>query len=138
MPIPVGVTVGFDHNRLAMLLAVLHKHGGLLTADQDVYLNVVGGVKVIETSGDLAALAAVVSSFRDQVLPDDLVVFGEVGLSGEIRPVPSGQERIAEAAKHGFKRAVVPKANCPKKPIEGMEVIGVERLSQALEAIFGG
>ncbi|TPE48231.1 DNA repair protein RadA [Maribrevibacterium harenarium] len=135
---PRRVTVGFDHNRLAMLLAVLHKHGGLLTADQDVYLNVVGGVKVIETSGDLAALAAVVSSFRDQVLPDDLVVFGEVGLSGEIRPVPSGQERIAEAAKHGFKRAVVPKANCPKKPIEGMEVIGVERLSQALDAVFGG
>ncbi|MEL0622502.1 DNA repair protein RadA [Marinomonas arenicola] len=133
---PRRVTVGFDHNRLAMLLAVLHKHGGLLTSDQDVYLNVVGGVKVLETSADLAAIAAVVSSFRDQVLPHNLVVLGEVGLSGEIRPVPSGQERISEAAKHGFTKAVVPKANCPKKPIAGMEVIGVERLSEALDAIF--
>ncbi|RBP83210.1 DNA repair protein RadA [Marinomonas rhizomae] len=133
---PRRVTVGFDHNRLAMLLAVLHKHGGLLTSDQDVYLNVVGGVKVLETSADLAAIAAVVSSFRDRVLPHDLVVLGEVGLSGEIRPVPSGQERISEAAKHGFTRAVVPKANCPKKPIEGMTVIGVDRLSEALDAIF--
>lgn len=133
---PKRVTVGFDHNRLAMLLAVLHKHGGLLTSDQDVYLNVVGGVRVLETSGDLAAIAAVVSSFRDTPLPHDLVVLGEVGLSGEIRPVPSGQERISEAAKHGFKKAVVPKGNAPKKPIEGMEVIGVERLSQALDFIF--
>ncbi|REG79538.1 DNA repair protein RadA [Marinomonas pollencensis] len=133
---PRRVTVGFDHNRLAMLLAVLHKHGGLLTSDQDVYLNVVGGVKVLETSADLAAIAAVVSSFRDQVLPHNLVVLGEVGLSGEIRPVPSGQERISEAAKHGFIKAVVPKANCPKKPIPGMEVIGVDRLSEALDAIF--
>ncbi|MGO3407748.1 DNA repair protein RadA [Marinomonas sp.] len=133
---PRRVTVGFDHNRLAMLLAVLHKHGGLLTSDQDVYLNVVGGVKVLETSADLAAIAAVVSSFRDKVLPHNLVVLGEVGLSGEIRPVPSGQERISEAAKHGFTKAVVPKANCPKKPIAGMEVIGVERLSEALDAIF--
>ncbi|MBD5771161.1 DNA repair protein RadA [Marinomonas colpomeniae] len=133
---PRRVTVGFDHNRLAMLLAVLHKHGGLLTSDQDVYLNVVGGVKVSETSADLAAISAVVSSFRDRVLPHDLVVMGEVGLSGEIRPVASGQERISEAAKHGFTRAVVPKANCPKKPIKGMTVIGVERLSEALDAIF--
>jgi len=133
---PKRVTVGFDHNRLAMLLAVLHKHGGLLTSDQDVYLNVVGGVKVMETSGDLAAIAAVVSSFRDQALPDNIVVLGEVGLSGEIRPVPSGQERIIEAAKHGFVKAVVPKGNCPKKKIDGMEVIGVERLSDALDQIF--
>jgi DNA repair protein RadA/Sms len=133
---PKRVTVGFDHNRLAMLLAVLHKHGGLLTSDQDVYLNVVGGVKVMETSGDLAAIAAVVSSFRDQALPDNIVVLGEVGLSGEIRPVPSGQERIVEAAKHGFVKAVVPKGNCPKKKIEGMEVIGVDRLSDALDQIF--
>lgn len=133
---PKRVTVGFDHNRLAMLLAVLHKHGGLLTSDQDVYLNVVGGVRVLETSGDLAAIAAVVSSFRDRTLPEDLVVFGEVGLSGEIRPVPSGQERISEAAKHGFTKAVVPKGNLPKKAIPGMQVIGVERLSQALDAIF--
>lgn len=133
---PKRVTVGFDHNRLAMLLAVLHKHGGLLTSDQDVYLNVVGGVRVLETSGDLAAIAAVVSSFRDRALSDELVVLGEVGLSGEIRPVPSGQERISEAAKHGFTKAVVPKGNVPKKAIQGMTVIGVERLSQALDAIF--
>lgn len=133
---PKRVTVGFDHNRLAMLLAVLHKHGGLLTSDQDVYLNVVGGVRVLETSGDLAAIAAVVSSFRDRALSDELVVLGEVGLSGEIRPVPSGQERISEAAKHGFTKAVVPKGNVPKKAIPGMTVIGVERLSQALDAIF--
>ncbi len=133
---PKRVTVGFDQNRLAMLLAVLHKHGGLLTSDQDVYLNVVGGVKVLETSGDLAAISAVVSSFRDRVLSDKLVVLGEVGLSGEIRPVPSGQERISEAAKHGFTKAVVPKGNVPKKPIEGMTVVGVDRLSQALDAIF--
>jgi DNA repair protein RadA/Sms len=133
---PKRVTVGFDHNRLAMLLAVLHKHGGLLTSDQDVYLNVVGGVRVLETSGDLAAIAAVVSSFRDRALSDELVVLGEVGLSGEIRPVPSGQERISEAAKHGFTKAVVPKGNVPKKTIPGMTIIGVERLSQALDAIF--
>ncbi|WP_191602287.1 DNA repair protein RadA [Marinomonas algicola] len=133
---PKRVTVGFDHNRLAMLLAVLHKHGGLLTSDQDVYLNVVGGVRVLETSGDLAAIAAVVSSFRDRALSDELVVLGEVGLSGEIRPVPSGQERISEAAKHGFTKAVVPKGNVPKKTILGMTIIGVERLSQALDAIF--
>jgi len=121
-----------DHNRLAMLLAVLHRHGGLQMADQDVFINVVGGVKVEETSADLALLLAMVSSFRDQALPKDLVVFGEVGLSGEIRPVPSGQERLQEAAKHGFRRAIVPHA---KHPIEGMEVVPVKKLSDALEAL---
>ena len=102
---------------------------------QDVFVNVVGGVKVLETSADLALLLAIVSSFRDRPLPQDLVVFGEVGLSGEIRPVPSGQERIQEAAKHGFKRAIVPLANVPKGGIAGMEIIGVRKLVEALEAI---
>jgi len=132
---PRRIAVGLDPNRLAMLLAVLHRHGGLHTGDQDVFVNVVGGVRVAETSADLALLLAVVSSLRDRPLSQELVVFGEVGLSGEIRPVPSGQERIREAAKHGFKRAIVPKGNCPKQPPAGMEVIGVERLSEALEAI---
>ena len=132
---PRRVTVGLDHNRLSMLLAVLHRHGGLHTGDQDVFVNVVGGVKVLETSADLALLLAVVSSFRDRALPHDLIAFGEIGLSGEIRPVPSGQERLQEAAKHGFKRAIVPKGNAPKNGIPGMEVIAVSKLSEALEAL---
>ena len=132
---PRRVAVGMDHNRLAMLLAVLHRHGGLHTGDQDVFVNVVGGVKVLETSGDLALLLAVVSSFRDRALPQDLMVFGEVGLSGEIRPVPNGQERIREAAKHGFKRAIVPKGNVPKEPLKGMEIVGVSQLGEAIDAL---
>lgn len=132
---PRRVAVGLDQNRLAMLLAVLHRHGGIAIGDQDVFVNVVGGVKVNETSADLALLLAVVSSFRDRVLPQDLVVFGEVGLTGEIRPVPSGQERIHEAAKHGFKKAIVPVANAPKRPLPGMEVVSVKNLAQALAAI---
>ncbi len=132
---PRRVAVGADQNRLSMLLAILHRHGGLQMNDQDVFVNVVGGVKVTETSIDLALLLAMVSSFRDNVLPQDLVVFGEVGLSGEIRPVTSGQERINEAAKHGFKKAIVPYGNLPKTKIAGMEVIGVKKLSEALEAI---
>ncbi len=130
---PRRIAVGLEHNRLAMLLAVLHRHGGLMLGDQDVFVNVVGGVKVTETSVDLALLLAMVSSFKDQALDRELVVFGEVGLAGEIRPVPSGQERLREAAKHGFKKAIVPKANCPKEPISGMQVIGISRLSEALE-----
>ncbi|MBY4675558.1 DNA repair protein RadA [Marinobacterium arenosum] len=132
---PRRVAVGLEGNRLSMLLAVMHRHGGLHTGDQDVFVNVVGGVKVLETSADLALLLAVVSSFRDRALPQDLMTFGEVGLSGEIRPVPNGQERIREAAKHGFRRAIVPKSNVPKEPLPGMEVIGVTSLSQALDAI---
>jgi DNA repair protein RadA/Sms len=132
---PRRVTVGLEQNRLAMLLAVLHRHGGVATYDQDVFVNVVGGVRVMETSVDLAVLLAVVSSLRNRALPGDLVVFGEVGLAGEVRPVPSGQERLREAAKHGFKRAIVPKANAPKRGIEGMEIVAVQRLSEALEGI---
>lgn len=132
---PKRVAVGLDQNRLNLLLAAMHRHGGIHLGDQDVYINVVGGVKVSETAADLALLLAALSSFRNQPLPQDLIVFGEVGLSGEIRPVPSGQERIKEAAKHGFKRAIVPKGNMPRQPIEGMEVIGVEKLQQALERI---
>jgi DNA repair protein RadA/Sms len=132
---PRRVAVGADQNRLAMLLAVLHRHGGLQLGDQDVFVNVVGGVKVMETGADLALILAMVSSFRDRPLPQDLVVFGEVGLSGEIRPVPGGQDRLKEAAKHGFKRAIVPKANVPKTGIKGMEIIAVDKLSQALEAV---
>ncbi len=132
---PRRVAVGLDQNRLSMLLAVLHRHGGLYMADQDVFVNVVGGVKVTETSADLALLLAIVSSFRDQPLPKDLVVFGEVGLAGEIRPVPGGQERLQEAAKHGFARAIVPKANMPKNKIDGIEIISVTKISQALDAI---
>ena len=133
---PRRVAVGLDQNRLAMLLAVLHRHGGLQAGDHDVFVNVVGGVKVSETAADLALLAAIVSSFRDKVLPQDLCVFGEVGLSGEIRPVPSGQERLREAAKHGFKKAIVPQGNAPKEKIPGFEVVVVNKLSDALAVLF--
>ena len=131
---PRRVAVGMEQNRLAMLLAVLHRHGGLQLGDQDVFVNVVGGVKVLETGADLALLFAIVSSFRDRPLPDDLVVFGEVGLSGEIRPVPSGQERLQEARKHGFTRAIVPKGNAPRSDM-GMSVIAVSTLAEAIEAL---
>ena len=134
---PRRVTVGLDQNRLAMLLAVLHRHGGIMVGDQDVFVNVVGGVKVAETSADLALLAAVISSFRNKPIPRDWVIFGEVGLAGEIRPVPNGQERLREAAKHGFSRAIVPAANAPKQVIKGMEVVAVRKISEALEALEG-
>lgn len=132
---PRRVAVGLEQNRLAMLLAVLHRHGGIMVGDQDVFVNVVGGVKIVETSADLALLLALVSSFRDAPLPRELIVFGEVGLAGEIRPVPSGQERLREAAKHGFTRAIVPHGNLPREKIKGIEVIGVKKLSEALEAL---
>ena len=132
---PRRVTLGLEQNRLAMLLAVLHRHGGVGVYDQDVFVNVVGGIRVQETAADLPVLLAVLSSLRDRPLPDKTVAFGEVGLSGEIRPVPNGEERLKEAATHGFRRAIVPKANAPKKGRVGeMEVIGVERLSEALSA----
>ena len=132
---PRRVVVGLDHNRLAMLLAALHRHAGISVSDQDVFANVVGGVKVVETSADLPLLLAALSSLRNSPLPHDLVAFGEVGLSGEIRPVANGQERIREASKHGFTRAIVPAANQPKEIPSGMQVIGVKTLSEAIEAI---
>lgn len=132
---PRRVTVGLDHNRLSMLLAVLHRHGGIMVGDQDVFVNVVGGVKVLETSADLALILSVISSFRDRPLPDDLVVFGEVGLAGEIRPVANGQERLREAAKHGFTRAIIPAGNKPKQSIKGMRVTPVRKVTEALEAL---
>lgn len=132
---PRRVAVGLDQNRLSMLLAVLHRHGNIQMNDQDVFVNVVGGVKISETGADLASLLAMVSSFKNQALAKDLIVFGEVGLAGEIRPVPNGAERLSEAAKHGFKRAIVPLANKPKTAIKGLEVVGVKRLSEALESL---
>ncbi len=133
---PRRVAVGFEQNRLAMLLAVLHRHGGLHVGDQDVFVNAVGGIRVVETSSDLALLLAIVSSFRNKALSTEMICFGEVGLSGEIRPVPNGQERLREAAKHGFKKAIIPKANLPKNPIPGMAVIGVGKLADALDALY--
>ncbi|MCG7976058.1 MAG: DNA repair protein RadA, partial [Candidatus Thiodiazotropha taylori] len=130
---PRRITLGLEQNRLSMLLAVLHRHGGIGMFDQDVYVNVVGGVRITETASDLAVLMAALSSFRNRPLDQGLVVFGELGLTGEIRPVPNGPERLREAAKHGFKRAVVPKANAPKQPIEGLEVVPVETLAEVLE-----
>ncbi|WP_321408959.1 DNA repair protein RadA [Tolumonas auensis] len=132
---PRRLAVGAEHNRLAMLLAVMHRHGGIQMSDQDVFINVVGGVKVEETSADLALIAAMVSSFRDKPIPKDLIIFGEVGLSGEIRPVPSGQERLQEAAKHGFRQAIIPKANMPKHEIPGMKIMPVTNLQEAIELL---
>ncbi|HEY5790266.1 MAG TPA: DNA repair protein RadA [Gammaproteobacteria bacterium] len=132
---PRRVAVGLDSNRLAMLLAVLHRHGGIQASDQDVFVNVVGGVRITETGADLALLLAMVSSLRNAALPVDLVAFGEVGLAGEIRPVPNGSERLQEAAKHGFRHAIVPRGNAPKNGIAGMRIVTVERLTDALEAL---
>jgi DNA repair protein RadA/Sms len=133
---PRRVAVGMEGNRLAMLLAVLHRHGGIGVGDQDVFVNVVGGIRVQETAADLPVLLAVLSSLRDSPLPEQTVAFGEVGLSGEIRPVPNGEERLKEAATHGFKRAIVPRANAPKSGRVGdMEVVSVERLADAIEAV---
>lgn len=132
---PRRVTVGLEQNRLAMLLAVLHRHGGVPTYNQDVFVNVVGGVRVTETAADLALLLSVFSSLKNRPLPANLIVFGEVGLAGEIRPVQSGQERLREAVKHGFKRAIIPKANAPKKHLAEIEIIAIDQLSEALRAI---
>lgn len=132
---PRRVSVGLDQNRLAMLLAILHRHGGITCHDQDVFINVVGGVKLSETGADLSVLAAVISSLRNKALPHDWVMFGEVGLTGEIRPVQAGEERIRDAAKHGFTHALVPAANAPRKPIKDMKVIPVQHLSAAIEAL---
>jgi len=129
---PRRVALGLDQNRLAMLLAVLHRHGGIPMHDQDVYINVVGGVRITETAADLPVLMAILSSFRDRYLPVDLAMFGEIGLSGELRPVPNGQERIREAAKHGFKRIIIPTANKSRNMPRGIEILAVSRLTEAL------
>lgn len=136
---PRRVALGLEQNRLAMLLAVLHRHGGVAAYDQDVFVNVVGGIRVQETAADLPVLLAVLSSLRDRPLPDKTIAFGEVGLSGEIRPVPNGEERLKEAATHGFRRAIVPRANAPRHGNVGaMEIVGVERLAQAIDACRDG
>jgi DNA repair protein RadA/Sms len=134
---PRRVAIGLESNRLALLLAVLHRHAGIATHARDVYVNVVGGVRVPETAADLAALVATVSSLHDRPLPLDVVVFGEVGLAGEVRPVPFGEERLREAEKVGFRRAIAPRANLPRQPIPGLDVTGVESLRQVFAAIDG-
>ena len=134
-PVPRRVCLGLDPSRLAMLLAVLHRHCGIATYDHDVFINLVGGVRVGETAADLPVLATVLSSLRNRPLSHRLVLFGEVGLSGEIRPVPGGQERLREAATHGFTRAIIPRANAPKKPMDGIEIVPVQRLQEALECL---
>ncbi len=131
-PTPKRLSVGLEQNRLAMLLAVLHRHAGIACFDQDVFVNAVGGVKITEPAADLAVLLAIVSSLRDKPLPPKTVVFGEVGLAGEVRPVQRGQERLKEAAKLGFELAIVPKANRPKQGVSGMEIVAVERLADAV------
>ncbi len=137
MPNPRRLSVGLEGNRLAMLLAVLHRHAGVSAADQDVFVNAVGGVRITEPAADLAVLLAIVSSLRNRPLPRGLIAFGEVGLAGEIRPAPRGQERLREAAKLGFSVALIPKANAPRQPIEGLEVWAVDRLDAALERLRG-
>ncbi len=130
---PRRLTVGLDPQRLAMLLAVLHRHAGVMCGDQDVFVNAVGGVRIQEPAADLAVLLAIVSSLRNQPLPGRLVAFGEIGLAGEIRPAPRGQERLKEAAKLGFTQALIPKANAPKQPIRGIAVTPLERVEQAID-----
>jgi DNA repair protein RadA/Sms len=132
---PRRVAVGMDGNRLAMLLAILHRHGGVGIFNQDVFINLVGGLRMVETAGDLAVILAVVSSYRNKVVPRDWFVFGEMGLSGEIRPVPHGEERIREASKHGFTHAVVPFKNAPRTPIDGLTVIPAKNLKDAVETL---
>jgi DNA repair protein RadA/Sms len=134
-PNPRRLCVGLEQNRLAMLLAVLHRHAGIATWEQDVFVNAVGGVRIGEPAADLAVSLAVVSSLTDRPIPGKVVVFGEVGLAGEVRPAPRGQDRLKEAAKLGFEKAIVPKANLPKGRIAGLEVIGVERVDRAVQVL---
>jgi DNA repair protein RadA/Sms len=134
-PNPRRLSVGLEQNRLAMLLAVLHRHAGIATWEQDVFVNAVGGVRIGEPAADLAVCLAVVSSLTDRPIPGKVAVFGEVGLAGEVRPAPRGQDRLREAAKLGFEKAIVPKANLPKAKIAGIEVIGVERVDQAVQVL---
>ena len=134
-PSPRRLSVGLDRDRLAMLLAVLHRHAGVACMDQDVFINAVGGVRIGEPAADLAVMLAISSSLRGKPLPKGFIAFGEVGLAGEVRPAPRGQERLREAAKLGFTQAIVPKANAPKKPMEGMQVHAVERVEEALQIV---
>jgi len=134
-PSPRRLSVGLEQNRLAMLLAVLHRHAQIATIDQDVFVNAVGGVRISEPAADLAVSLAVVSSLTDRAVPRDVVMFGEIGLAGEVRPAPRGQERLREALKLGFARAIVPRANRPKAALPGLEVIAVERVEQAVQAL---
>ncbi|MBQ0959029.1 DNA repair protein RadA [Ideonella sp. 4Y11] len=134
-PSPRRLSVGLERDRLAMLLAVLHRHAGVACMDQDVFVNAVGGVRISEPAADLAVLLAIQSSLRGKALPRGFIAFGEVGLAGEVRPAPRGQERLKEAAKLGFSVAVVPQANAPKKPIEGLRIVPVERIEQAIDAL---
>ena len=133
-PNPRRLALGLEQHRLAMLLAVLHRHAGIACFDQDIFLNAVGGVKISEPAADLAILLAIQSSLKNKALPKTLIVFGEVGLAGEIRPCPRGQERLKEAAKLGFTQAIIPKANAPKTKISGLEIIAVDRIDQAIAA----
>jgi len=132
---PRRLAVGFDQNRLAMLLAVLSRHGGIFTANDEIYANVVGGIKVTETSSDLAIVAGIVSSLKDKIIAYDSFYFGEIGLNGEVRPVANGHARLNDAAKHGFKKAIIPKANAPKKSIPGLTIYPVANLSEALDVL---
>lgn len=134
---PRRLAVGFDQNRLAMLLAILSRHGGIVTAQDEIYANVVGGIKVSETGSDLAIVVGIVSSLKNKLIPFDVFFFGELGLSGEIRPVANGLARLNDAAKHGFRRAVIPKANCPKGRIENLQMFPVGTLSEALDVVSG-
>ncbi|MBP6118169.1 MAG: DNA repair protein RadA [Giesbergeria sp.] len=134
-PSPRRLSVGLDRDRLAMLLAVLHRHAGVACADQDVFVNAVGGVRISEPAADLAVMLAITSSLRARAMPKGFLAFGEVGLAGEVRPAPRGQERLREAAKLGFSVAIVPKANVPKKPIEGLTIHAVERIEQAMDLV---
>ena len=136
-PSPRRLSVGLDRDRLAMLLAVLHRHAGVNCFDQDVFVNAVGGVRIGEPAADLAVLLAIQSSLRGKPLPKGFFAFGEVGLAGEIRPAPRGQERLREAAKLGFSVALVPKANAPRKPIEGLTIHAVERVEEAMSLVRG-
>ncbi len=138
VPNPRRLSVGLENNRLAMLLAVLHRHAGVALFDQDVFINAVGGVRIGEPAADLAVLLAVASSLRDRPLPAGLAVFGEVGLAGEVRPAPRGQERLREAAKLGFSRVLIPRENAPKRAIEGLETVGLDRVDEALRAAWDG
>jgi DNA repair protein RadA/Sms len=134
-PTPRRVTVGMEQNRLAMLLAILHRHGGIPLFNQDVFVNMVGGLRLTETAGDLAVALAVVSSYRDRPIPKDWVVFGELGLNGEVRPVQNGEERLKEAAKHGFTHALAPVKNIAKGGIKNLEIVPVRSLREALAAL---